>query len=114
MAIIADYTITLVLFNSSKRLMRLLVRIHNRVLGFLPFALVVQLEDSMFKSYHGGEERGDNIQLPDTVTKLLTPYRSTVYVVGTAHFSENSQEDVRKVYATYYLLNIVRILTYPQ
>ena len=71
-----------------------------RVLAFSPLALAVQREDSIFKS-HGSEEREGNFQLPDTVTKLLTPYRSTVYVVGTAHFSESSQEDVRKVYSSY-------------
>ena len=53
----------------------------------------------MFRSQNegNGEGRVDNVQLPDTVTKLLSPYRSTVYIVGTAHFSESSQEDVRKV-----------------
>lgn len=66
----------------------------------LVFLTEVQLDDSMFRSYNGSSsstEISENVQLPDTVTKLLTPYRSVVYVVGTAHFSESSQEDVRKV-----------------
>jgi hypothetical protein len=37
--------------------------------------------------------------LPETVTKLVTPAGCTVYLIGTAHFSEESQEDVAKVYA---------------
>ena len=59
----------------------------------------IQLDESLFRSLNesSSEERSENIQLPDTVTKLMTPYRSTVYIVGTAHFSESSQEDVRKV-----------------
>ena len=59
----------------------------------------IQLDESLFHSLNesSSEERSENIQLPDTVTKLTTPYRSTVYIVGTAHFSESSQEDVRKV-----------------
>lgn len=35
-------------------------------------------------------------ELPDTVTTLRCPNGSTVYVVGTAHFSRQSAEDVRK------------------
>ena len=34
--------------------------------------------------------------IPDTVTTLRCPNGSTVYVVGTAHFSRESVEDVRK------------------
>lgn len=34
--------------------------------------------------------------LPDTVTLLTTPEGSKVYLVGTAHFSKESQEDVAK------------------
>jgi hypothetical protein len=36
-------------------------------------------------------------QLPDTVSVLTTPEGAEVYVVGTAHFSVESQEDVAKV-----------------
>lgn len=32
--------------------------------------------------------------LPPTVSVLTTPYKSKVYLVGTAHFSEESQDDV--------------------
>lgn len=35
--------------------------------------------------------------LPPTVIKLTTPNRSSVYVVGTAHFSRESQNDVSYV-----------------
>lgn len=35
--------------------------------------------------------------LPHTVTKLITPSGSQVYLVGTAHFSEESQNDVSLV-----------------
>lgn len=35
--------------------------------------------------------------LPDTVTLLTTPEGSKVYLVGTAHFSKESQEDVAKI-----------------
>ena len=41
--------------------------------------------------------RDPNPELPETVTSLTTPCGSKVYVVGTAHFSESSQEDVAKV-----------------
>jgi hypothetical protein len=70
------------------------------------FSPEVQLDESLFRSWNesSSAERSENIQLPDTVTKLMTPYRSTVYVVGTAHFSESSQEDVRKVRILLFLL----------
>ena len=42
-------------------------------------------------------QRIANPELPETVSVLRTPDGGTVYVVGTAHFSENSQEDVAKV-----------------
>lgn len=35
--------------------------------------------------------------LPDTVQLLTTPNGSKVYLVGTAHFSLESQDDVSKV-----------------
>ena len=35
--------------------------------------------------------------LPETVTVLETAHGSKVFVVGTAHFSKESQEDVAKV-----------------
>jgi len=40
--------------------------------------------------------RESNPELPETVTCLTTPVGSKVYVVGTAHFSESSQDDVSK------------------
>ena len=42
-------------------------------------------------------DRDPNPELPETVTQLDTPWGSKVYVVGTAHFSQESQEDVAKV-----------------
>jgi len=35
--------------------------------------------------------------LPDTVTRLTTPEGSIVYLVGTAHFSDSSKNDVATV-----------------
>lgn len=37
---------------------------------------------------------GTNLQLPSTVTRLESPAGSVVFLVGTAHFSLESQEDV--------------------
>ena len=37
------------------------------------------------------------LELPSTVTVLDTEHGSKVYIVGTAHFSLESQEDVAKV-----------------
>lgn len=45
---------------------------------------------------YGSMEEFDK-HLPDTVTLLTTPEGSKVYLVGTAHFSENSQNDVSLV-----------------
>ena len=41
--------------------------------------------------------RVPNPVLPETVTVLTTNEGCKVYVIGTAHFSENSQDDVSKV-----------------
>lgn len=41
--------------------------------------------------------RKENPELPETVTVLKTQEGSVVYLVGTAHFSLESQEDVAKV-----------------
>lgn len=38
-----------------------------------------------------------NQTFPDTVTVLKAPNGSVVYLVGTAHFSVESQEDVAEV-----------------
>lgn len=42
-------------------------------------------------------KRDPNPSLPDTVTVLKAPDGCIVYLVGTAHYSESSQEDVAKV-----------------
>ncbi len=39
----------------------------------------------------------ENIELPDTVTTLDAPMGGKVYVIGTAHFSEKSQQEVIEV-----------------
>ena len=42
-------------------------------------------------------QRDPNPELPQTVTALTTENGSKIYIVGTAHFSESSQDDVSKV-----------------
>jgi hypothetical protein len=42
-------------------------------------------------------KRKPDPQLPKTVELLLTDQGSKVYIVGTAHFSQQSQDDVAKV-----------------
>ena len=42
------------------------------------------------------EKRVQHPELPDTVTVLETGDGGRVYIVGTAHFSHESQEDVSK------------------
>jgi traB len=39
----------------------------------------------------------DDLSLPETVTVLDGPSGSKVYIVGTSHFSEKSQNDVIEV-----------------
>lgn len=53
-------------------------------------------EDELFTP-HQHRRRMSGFELPDTVTTLRTEQGSKVFVVGTAHFSENSQQDVAKV-----------------
>ena len=50
--------------------------------------------------------RDPNPQLPETVTVLDTDWGSKVYLVGTAHFSEESQRDVSQVYCLACWVNI--------
>ncbi len=45
----------------------------------------------------GGESLEDDLDLPKTCTVLTAPDGANVYLVGTAHFSKESQEDVAKV-----------------
>lgn len=52
-------------------------------------------EDQPIKIYKSIKEFDKN--LPHTVTKLTTPHGSMVYLVGTAHFSKESQDDVSLV-----------------
>ena len=46
--------------------------------------------------------RDDDPDLPDTVTKLTSLDGCKVYLVGTAHFSQSSQDDVAKVTRDWY------------
>lgn len=55
----------------------------------------VSKQKNPIKVYRSQEEFDQN--LPDTVTLLTTPEGSKVYLVGTAHFSESSQDDVSLV-----------------
>lgn len=57
--------------------------------------LVVADNFQSLKIYDTIEEFNNN--LPDTVTLLRTPNGNNVYLVGTAHFSEESQKDVALV-----------------
>jgi hypothetical protein len=41
--------------------------------------------------------REEEWDLPHTITKLESPSGGQIYLVGTAHFSKESQEDVAKV-----------------
>lgn len=52
-------------------------------------------EDQSIKIYKSIKEFDKS--LPHTVTKLTTPHGSVVYLVGTAHFSKESQDDVSLV-----------------
>lgn len=46
------------------------------------------------------KRRRERPRLPRTVTELVAEDGSRVYVVGTAHFSDDSKKDVVKVPAT--------------
>lgn len=43
------------------------------------------------------KEESASFDLPETVSRLTNEYGSEVYLVGTAHFSLESQEDVSRV-----------------
>ena len=49
------------------------------------------------------------MKLPETVTQLTSKDGVKVYLVGTAHFSQESQEDVAKV-VTYFCINLLSII----
>lgn len=55
----------------------------------------LQEEEDRIKIYDSLEEFNKN--LPETVTLLEAPNGSVCYLVGTAHFSEKSQDDVSQV-----------------
>ena len=87
--------------------MKYIYEIHFLYLIWINFLLLgMPLEPEIPQDVSISEELLMNIQrlrrsssavLPDTVTKLETPEGCKVYVVGTAHFSKESQEDVAKV-----------------
>lgn len=58
-------------------------------------SITPESEKHQVKIYGSLEEFDKN--LPDTVTVLDTPFGSKVYLVGTAHFSHESQDDVSLV-----------------
>lgn len=43
------------------------------------------------------KDESPQLKLPNTVTRLTTKEGSEVYLVGTAHFSKESQDDVANV-----------------
>jgi hypothetical protein len=43
------------------------------------------------------KKKEEEWDLPHTITKLESPSGGQIYLVGTAHFSKESQEDVAKV-----------------
>ena len=49
-----------------------------------------------------------SLPLPDTVTLLEGPCGAKVYLVGTAHFSEKSQQDVSQVLINFIILIILK------
>lgn len=51
-----------------------------------------------------------NRNLPHTVTLLNGPHGALVYVVGTGHFSVESQNDVSKVTHNFYISSTLFIL----
>ncbi|KAH3893195.1 hypothetical protein DPMN_017339 [Dreissena polymorpha] len=55
------------------------------------------IEDDDEINMYVEKNRDLNPDLPETVTLLETSWGSKVYLVGTAHFSAESQEDVAKV-----------------
>ena len=69
-------------------------------LSGMPFDQVTPQETSISEELMMNFQRlrpGSSPELPETVTKLDTPEGCKVYLVGTAHFSKESQDDVAKV-----------------
>ncbi len=54
-------------------------------------------------------QRDPNPELPQTVTALTTENGSKIYIVGTAHFSESSQDDVSKVRQGHFRYKILKV-----
>lgn len=52
---------------------------------------------TMSQSTSSNPEVEQSMKLPDTVTHIIAKNGVNVYIVGTAHFSQESQEDVAKV-----------------
>ena len=66
----------------------------------------VHLEDHLSETISSDPEVEQLMKLPETVTQLTSKDGVKVYLVGTAHFSQESQEDVAKV-VTYFCINLV-------
>lgn len=54
--------------------------------------------------------RNSSPDLPSTVVKLETAEGCKLYLVGTAHFSKESQEDVEKVCCQYSMHDFIKLL----
>ena len=58
---------------------------------------VEMVSENCDKSANSEPEVEQSMKLPDTVTHIVSRCGVNVYIVGTAHFSHESQEDVAKV-----------------
>ncbi len=57
----------------------------------------IQQEVNMSETTNSDPEVEQLMKLPETVTQLTSKDGVKVFLVGTAHFSQESQEDVAKV-----------------
>lgn len=92
------------LIHSSKQKLNIAIAEASAAESASPAAVVENILQPMtkreIKIYDCLEEFEKN--LPPTVTVLDTPFGSKVYLVGTAHFSEDSQDDVSFVSSNIY------------
>lgn len=65
------------------------------------YLLIPYLQDSVKLMLSGVPELPLDDGLPSTVTVLDAPHGGRVYLVGTAHFSLQSQDDVSRVRSFY-------------
>lgn len=92
------------LIHSSKQKLNIAIAEASAAESASPAAVVENMLQPVtkrdIKIYDSLEEFEKN--LPPTVTVLDTPFGSKVYLVGTAHFSEDSQDDVSFVSSKLY------------